>query len=186
MLELNFTPKYLIPKNPVIDLRNNFTGFQGPFVDYSAVENGMNTLYLIDTPETRYRLNSMGLEVYYYSPYNTKTTFRFKVEGTDLPNPNNYTFGEDNIYEHYLYYCYLNDITVDNMPTLYGFPMICGDYFKEPLSLKDITFITDLIVDYMWGKNQYNLKEDDFKNITLLHKIRKNVSDLKDIEKDFK
>ena len=148
MIELNYTPKYSIPKDPVIDLRNDFTGFQGPFVDYSLVERGMNTIGLIYTPDNRDCFHNMGLEVYYYSPYNTKTTFKFKVEGTDLPG-SGYTFGVDNIYEHYLYYCYIQNITVDDMPSLYGFPIVGCEYFREPLNLKDITFITDLIVDYM-------------------------------------
>ena len=125
----------------------------------------------------------MGIKVIYEIGYR-KLTFNFKVAGFNL-----YDGYEDeaNIYLEYFYSCYLYSVTDDGEGYKYNWCLPdCRDYFRQPLQIKDMTFLTDLILEVRFFGNPRGITDEQFSDYKFLNKLRDSYRKEQNLQEDFK
>lgn len=172
--------------------------FAGPLVDYTELQRGMlsySSGYYND-------YDRMSIDVIYYTKYDNKVTFTFNVNGFDF-NQNNTMVSDtpaDLFTNAYLFRLDLYSINQvrDNiyagdggmfhceLPTPINIKYAPQSYFHTHHEIKDIVFITDLIMDVFYGYNKYKLDKNKINDVEYLRKVMTIQDKLNEIEKDFK
>lgn len=125
----------------------------------------------------------MGIKVIYEIGAR-KLTFNFKVEGFNLYD--GYA-DEANIYMEYFYSCFLYSVTDDGEGFNYTWSLPdCRDYFRQPLQIKDMTFLTDLILEVRFFGNPRGITEEQFSDYKFLNKLRDSYRKEQNLQEDFK
>lgn len=125
----------------------------------------------------------MGIKII-YDLGNQKLTFDFKVEGFNLYDGYE---DESNIYMEYFYSCYLYSVTNDGEGFKYNWRLPdCREYFRQPLQIKDMTFLTDLILEVRFFGNPRGITEEQFSDYKFLNKLRDSYRKEQNLQEDFK
>lgn len=174
--------------------------FAGPLVDYTELQRSMHSFsYSIYNSYDR-----MSLDVFYYTEYDNKVTFTFNVDGFDF-NQNNTMVGDSDIPADLFTNAYLFRLDLysinqvcDNifagdgrmfhceLPTPINIKYAPQSYFRTHHEIKDIVFMTDLIMDVFYGDNKYKLDKEKINNEEYLRKVMTIQNKLIEIEEDFK
>lgn len=171
--------------------------FAGPLVDYTELQRGMlsySSGYYND-------YDRMSIDVIYYTVFNNKVTFTFNV--IDYYNHQN-TMISDNMVDQFtdafsfkLDLYSINQVR-DNiyagdggmfhceLPTPINIKYAPQSYFHTHHKIKDIVFMTDLIMDVFYGYNKYKLDINKINVVEYLRKVMTIQDKLNEIEKDFK
>lgn len=171
--------------------------FAGPLVDYTELQRGMlsySSSYYND-------YDRMSIDVIYYTVFNNKVTFTFNV--IDYYNHQN-TMISDNMVDQFtdafsfkLDLYSINQVR-DNiyagdggmfhceLPTPINIKYAPHSYFHTHNEIKDIVFMTDLIMDVFYGDNKYKLDKNKINDVEYLRKVMTIQDKLNEIEKDFK
>ena len=170
-------------KSSLIYLNNSNKKYIGPIVDISDLENGTRYIGMINDAYNRNQVDNLGIKIIYEIGYQ-KVTFHFKVDGFHLYN------GYDdkaNIYMESFYSCWLYSVTADGEGLIHNlnFPN-CRDYFRQPLQIKDITFLTDLILEVRLFGNSRGITEKQLCDYKLLNKLRGAYRREQNLQEDFK
>lgn len=125
----------------------------------------------------------MGIKII-YEIGDRKLQFDFKVNGFNLYDG---YVDEANIYMEYFYSCFLYSVTDESERFKYtwGLPD-CRDYFRQPLQIKDITFLTDLILEVKLFGNPRGITDEQFKDSKFLNKLRDAYRKEQNLQEDFK
>ena len=138
---------------------------------------------MIDNAYNRSQVDNMSIKII-YEIGDRNLTFNFKVEGFNLYD--GYT-DEANIYMEYFYSCYLYSVTDDSDRIKYNWRLPdCRDYFRQPLQIKDMTFLTDLIVEVKFLGNPRGITDEQFKDYKFLNKLRDAYRKEQNLQEDFK
>ena len=173
--------------------------FAGPVIDYTELNRGMQSFsYSFDSVG----YEKMYLDVIYYVPYDNKLTFTFRVSSFDLDQQitNVGDTPADRFTNAFLYRLDLYSINQErdnrfmgaddryyfNIPTPINIKYAPQSYFYTHHKMKDIVFMTDLMMDVFYGDNKYKLDKDRINNDEYLSKIQTIQDKLIAIEEDFK
>lgn len=173
--------------------------FAGPLVDYTELQRGMHSFSY--SSYNNYNYDRMSIDVFYYTEYDNKITFTFNVDGFYF-NQNNTMVGDvpadlfTNAYLFKLDLCSIkqerdNIFAGDRMfhfelPTPINIKYVPQLYFHIYHEIKDVVFMTDLLMDVFYGDNKYKLDKDKINNVEYLSKVKTIQDKLNEIEKDFK
>ena len=172
--------------------------FAGPLVDYTELQRGMHSF----SYSSYYNSDRMSIDVIYYTEYDNKVTFTFNVYGFDF-NQNNTMVGDipaDLFTNAYLFRLDLYSINQvrDNifagdsrmfhfeLPSPINIKYAPQSYFHTHHEIRDIVFMTDLMMDVFYGDNKYKLDKDKINNEEYLSKVMTIQNKLIAIEEDFK
>lgn len=172
--------------------------FAGPLVDYTELQKSMHSF----SYSSYYNSDRMSIDVIYYTESDNKVTFTFNVFGFDF-NQNNTMVGDipaDLFTNAYLFRLDLYSINQvrDNifagdgrmfhceLPSPINIKYAPQSYFHTHHEIKDIVFMTDLIMDVFYGDNKYKLDKDKINNEEYLNKVMTIQNKLISIEEDFK
>ena len=172
--------------------------FAGPLVDYTELQRGMHSF----SYSSYYNSDRMSIDVVYYTEYDNKVTCTFNVYGFDF-NQNNTMVGDipaDLFTNAYLFRLDLYSINQvrDNifagdgrmfnfeLPSPINIKYAPQSYFHTHHEIKDIVFMTDLMMDVFYGDNKYKLDKDKINNEEYLSKVMTIQNKLIAIEEDFK
>ena len=162
----------------------------GPYVDTSKLHRAMNMVGMFDTPYNRSILSDGAIDITYFIGQQ-KITFNFVVTGWDMIDTE--STDED---DGYCVSVQLNSITqnVDN----YNFD---NNYYLNGIShptrgyewfisramwmVKDLTFATDLIMDYEFCGNQHHLPDGWYDDLEFVKKLFTERDKLNELKKDF-
>ena len=61
----------------------------------------------------------------------------------------------------------------------------CRNYFNQYLTMKDITFFTDILLDYVYFGDR-KLTEEQFNDYKFLNKLRESYRKIDKLQEDFK
>ena len=187
MIKLNLDNPYT-PENKYRSDYNKCCS--GPYVDTSKLHRAMNTIGMFDTPYNRSILENGAIDITYFIGIQ-KITFNFVVTGWNMidtestdeddgycvnvkldsitQNMDNYNF--DNNY-------YLNGIS---HPTR-GYEWFIT---RTMWMVKDLTFATDLIMDYEFCGNQHHLPDKWYDDLEFIKKLFVERDKLNELKKDF-
>lgn len=133
------------------------------------------------------QVNNMGFNIHYDFGAN-KIKFHINVNGFNLAEDSD----SENILLDYYYDCYLESMEFDFINGEYklkngpcGLPE-CINYFRQPLQIKDVVFFTDLLIDYMYLGNKYNIKQEQLNDYEFLNKLRNSYRKIDKLQEDFK
>lgn len=137
---------------------------------------------MIDNAYNRSQVDNMSIKII-YEIGDRKVTFHFKVDGFNLYD--GYT-DKTNIYMEYFYSCCL--YSADDSEYLnYNWRLPnCRDYFRQPLQIKDITFLTDLILEVRLFGNSRGITEKQLCDYKFLNKLRGAYRREQNLQEDFK
>ena len=170
--------------------------FAGPLVDYTELKNCM-----LSFSSYYNSYNRMSIDVIYYVEYNRKITFTFNVTNFDFNQNNKMNYGKpaDLFTNAYLFRLDLHSIKQESddisagdrmfhfeLPTPINMKYVPQFYFHTHHEIKDIVFMTDLIMDVFYGDNKYKLDKNKISNVEYLSKVKTIQDKLNEIEKDFK
>lgn len=172
--------------------------FAGPFIDYTELQKGMQSF----SYSSYYNSDRMSIDVIYYTEYDNKVTFTFNVYGFDF-NQNNTMVGDipadlfTNAYLFRLDLYSINQVRENRwvgdsrmfhfeMPAPINIKYAPQSYFHTHHEMKDIVFMTDLMMNVFYGDNKYKLDKDKISNVEYLSKVKTIQDKLNEIEKDFK
>lgn len=172
--------------------------FAGPLVDYTELQRGMHSF----SYSSYNSYDRMSIDVFYYTEYDNKITFTFNVNDFYF-NQNNTMVGDvpaDLFTNAYLFKLDLysinqvrDNIFADNgrifhceLPSPINIKYAPQSYFRTHHEIKDIVFMTDLMMDVFYGDNKYKLDKDKINNVEYLSKVKTIQDKLNEIEKDFK
>lgn len=138
---------------------------------------------MIDNAYNRSQVDNMSIKII-YEIRNRKITFNFKVDGFNLHD--DYA-DKSNIYMEYFYSCYLYSVTDDSEYFNYNWNLPnCIDYFRQSLQIRDMTFLTDLILEVKLLGNPRGITEEQFCDIKFLNKLRDAYRKEQKLQEDFK
>ena len=174
--------------------------FAGPLVDYTELQRGMHSFSYSSSYYNSY--DRMSLDVIYYTEYDNKVIFTFNVNSFDF-NQNNTMVGDipaDLFTNAYLFRLDLYSINQvrDNifagdgrlfsceLPSPINIKYAPQSYFRTHHEIKDIVFMTDLMMDVFYGDNKYKLDKNKINDVEYLSKVKTIQDKLNEIEKDFK
>ena len=145
--------------------------FAGPLVDYTELKNCMQSFSSFYNSYDR-----MSIDVIYYVEYERKITFTFNVINFDFNQNNkmNCSKPADLFTNAYLFRLDLYSINQvrDNifagdgrmfhceLPTPINIKYVPQLYFHTHHEIKDIVFMTDLMMDVFYGDNKYKLDKN--------------------------
>lgn len=173
--------------------------FAGPLVDYTELQKSMQSFSYSSSYYNSY--DRMSIDVIYYTEYNNKVTFKFNV--IDYYNHQN-TMISDNMVDQFtdafsfkldLYsinHVRDNIFTGDGrmfnfeLPSPINIKYAPQSYFLTHYKIKDIVFMTDLMMDVFYGDNKYKLDKNKINDVEYLRKVKTIQDKLNEIEKDFK
>lgn len=173
--------------------------FAGPLIDYTDLQKGMQS-FSYDVYSNYY--NRMSIDVIYDVAYDNKVTFTFNVTRFDFNQ--NYNMVSDipadlftNAYLFRLDLYSINQVREniwagDNrlfhfeMPTQINIKYAPQSYFHTHYEMKDIVFMTDLMMDVFYGDNKYKLDKNKINDEVYLSKVKTIQDKLISIEEDFK
>ncbi len=174
--------------------------FAGPLVDYTGLQKSMQSFSYSSSYYNSY--DRMSIDVIYYTEYNNKVTFKFNVNGFDF-NQNNTKVSDThadlftNAFSFKLDLYSINHVS-DNvfagddrmfhfeLPTPINIKYAPQSYFLTHYKIKDIVFMTDLMMDVFYGDNKYKLDKNKINDVEYLSKVKTIQDKLNEIEKDFK
>ena len=159
---------------------NNYTGFDGPYVDANSLKRAFGCIGAYDNPYNRSIMNDASIKIFYYNWNNTiRFTYRiaswYKIE----------TESDDEL-DQYAYSVILENITCD-----FG---VCAEHeakYYEYLiessywTIKDLVFMTDVIAAYHFGHNKYNLPDKWYIDKDFVRKLFTEHNNLEEIKNDF-
>lgn len=175
-----------LPNPNILDLDNQDSRYYGPIVDASDLANGINVIGRAYNYYDSLIHQNMGVDVRYKLYNGTEIKFRISIEGFKLND-----YKEDkNILSQYEYQAYFQSMTVDRdwsdsytfRPS--GLPD-CRNYFNQYLTMKDITFFTDILLDYVYFGDR-KLTEEQFNDYKFLNKLRESYRKIDKLQEDFK
>ena len=138
---------------------------------------------MIDNDYNRSQVDNMSIKII-YEIRNRKITFNFKVDGFNLHD--DYA-DKSNIYMEYFYSCYLYSVTDDSEYLKYNWRLPnCRDYFRQSLQIRDMTFLTDLILEVKLLGNPRGITEEQICDIKFLNKLRDAYRKEQKLQEDFK
>ena len=172
--------------------------FAGPLVDYTELQRGMHSF----SYSSYNSYDRMSIDVFYYTEYDNKITFTFNVNDFYF-NQNNTMVGDvpaDLFTNTYLFKLDLCSIKQERdnifagdgrmfhceLPSPINIKYAPQSYFRTHHEIKDIVFMTDLMMDVFYGDNKYKLDKDKINNVEYLSKVKTIQDKLNEIEKDFK
>lgn len=173
--------------------------FAGPFIDYTDLQKGMQS-FTYDSYSNYY--NRMSIDIIYDVAYDNKVTFTFNVTRFDFNQ--NYKMVSDipaDLFTNaYMFKMYLYSIQQvrenrwagDNrmfhfeMPTPINIKYAPQTYFHTHHEIKDIVFMTDLMMDVFYGDNKYKLDRNKINDEEYIRKLKTIQDKLISIEEDFK
>ena len=170
---------------------NNYTGFDGPYLDVNSIKRAFGVIGAYDTPYNRRMLEDAAIKIFYYNG-NDKIRFTYKVYKW-YPIE---TESEDEL-DQYVYSLSLENITCDFGSTWYdtnhfdmcakneaqNYEYIIGSTYW---TIKDLVFMTDVIAAYHFGHNKYNLPDNWYIDKDFVIKLFTEHSKLEEIKDDFK
>lgn len=162
----------------------------GPYVDTSKLHRAMNMVGMFDTPYNRSILSDGAIDITYFIGQQ-KITFNFVVTGWDMIDTE--STDED---DGYCVSVKLNSITqnvdnynFDNNYYLNGIshPTRGYEWFitRTMWTVKDLTFATDLIMDYEFCGNQHHLPDGWYDDLEFVKKLFTERDKLNELKKDF-
>lgn len=161
----------------------------GPYVDTSKLHRAMNTIGMFDTPYNRSILENGAIDITYYIGQQ-KITFNFVVTGWNMIDTE--STDED---DGYCVNVRLNSITqnMDNYNFDYNYchgishPTRGYEWFigQTMWMVKDLTFATDLIMDYEFCGNQHHLPDRWYVDLEFIKKLFVEREKLNELKKDF-
>ena len=138
---------------------------------------------MIDNAYNRSQVDNMSIKII-YEIGDRKITFNFKVYGFNLYD--GYT-DETNIYMEYFYSCWLYSVTDDGEGFKYNWALPnCRDYFRQALQIKDMTFLTDLILEVRFFGNPRGITDEQICDYKFLNKLRDVYRKEQNLQEDFK
>lgn len=171
--------------------------YAGPSIDYSELQKETYNLSL-------YLNENKSIDVIYDVAYDSKVIFTFDVYdyACNQNNKVNYNKPADLLTNSYLFRLYFRSIKevrdtrfarddrmfhfelpppikIEYVPQLYL-------YFNTHNEIKDIVFMTDLMMDVFYGDNKYKLNKNKINDVKYLSKIKTIQDKLTAIEEDFK
>ena len=173
--------------------------FAGPFIDYTELQKGMQS-FSYDSFANYY--NRMSIDVIYDVAYDNKVTFTFNVTRFDFNQ--NYKMVSDIPADLFTnaYFFILDLYSIkqerenlwagDNrkfhfeMPTPINIKYAPQTYFHTHNEMKDIVFMTDLMMDVFYGDNKYKLDRNKINDEEYIRKLKTIQDKLISIEEDFK
>lgn len=137
---------------------------------------------MIDNAYNRSQVDNMSIKII-YEIRNRKITFNFKVDGFNLHD--DYA-DKTNIYMEYFYSCCL--YSADDSEYLnYNWRLPnCRDYFRQPLQIRDMTFLTDLILEVKFFGNPRCITDEQICDNKFLNKLRDAYRKEQNLQEDFK
>jgi hypothetical protein len=170
---------------------NNYTGFDGPYVNVDSLKQAFGFIGAYDTPYNRRMLENAAIKIFYYNGSN-KISFTYKVDKW-------YPIETDNNDEldKYVYSISLESITCDYGSAWYDtkhFSMCAENEAKDYefiiectyWRIKDLVFMTDVIAAYHFGHNKYNLPDKWYIDKDFVEKLFTEHNKLEEIKDDFK
>lgn len=170
---------------------NNYTGFEGPYVDANTLKRAFECIGAYDTPYNRRIMNEAAIQIFYYNGDNKiRFTYRisswYKIE-TD----------SDEELDQYVYSVILENITCVSDSAWYDtnhFSMCAENETKNYefimessyWRIKDLVFMTDVIAAYHFGHNKYNLPDKWYIDKDFVEKLFTEHKKLEEIKDDFK
>jgi hypothetical protein len=186
---MNYEPLITIqdlPNPNILDLDNQDSRYYGPIVDASDLVNGINVIGRAYNYYDSLIHQNMGVDVRYKLYNGTEIKFRISIEGFKLDD-----YKEDkNILSQYEYQAYFQSMTIDRDWTdshtfcNHGLPD-CSNYFNQYLTMKDITFFTDILLDYVYFGDR-KLTEEQLNDYKFLNKLRESYRKIDKLQEDFK
>lgn len=169
--------------------------FAGPLVDYTELQKCMHSFSSYYNNYDR-----MSIDVIYYTEYDNKITFTFKV--IDYYNHQNMISDKPadlftNAFSFKLDLYSINHVR-DNvfagddrmfhfeLPSPINIKYAPQSYFLTYHKIRDIVFMTDLMMDVFYGDNKYKLDKNKINDEEYLSKVKIVQDKLNEIEKDFK
>lgn len=138
---------------------------------------------MIDNAYNRSQVDNMSIKII-YEIGDRKVTFHFKVDGFNLYD--GYT-DKTNIYMEYFYSCWLYSVTDDSEYLNYNWRLPnCRDYFRQPLQIRDMTFLTDLILEVKFFGNPRCITDEQICDNKFLNKLRDAYRKEQNLQEDFK
>ena len=138
---------------------------------------------MIDNAYNRSQVDNMSINII-YEIGDRKVIFHFKVDGFNLYD--DYTDGA-NIYMEYFYSCWLYSVTDDGESLTYNWNLPnCRDYFRQPLQIRDMTFLTDLILEVRLFGNPRGITDEQIGDNKFLNKLRDAYRKEQNLQEDFK
>lgn len=170
---------------------NNYTGFEGPYIDADSLQRAFGFIGTYDTPYNRRMMEDAAIKIFYYNGSN-KISFTYKV---DKWYPIE-TESDDEL-DKYVYSISLESITCDYGSTWYDtnrFSMCASNEAKDYefiiestyWTIKDLVFMTDVIAAYHFGHNKYNLPDKWYYDKEFVIKLFTEHNKLEEIKDDFK
>ena len=138
---------------------------------------------MIDNAYNRSQLDDMSIKII-YEIGDRILTFNFRVFGFNLTDD----FSEGiNIYLEYFYSCWLYSVTdeVAEFKHTWSIPN-CSDYFRQSLQIKDMTFLTDLILEVRYFGNPRGITDEQICDNKFLNKLRDAYRKEQNLQEDFK
>lgn len=169
---------------------NNYTGFDGPYVDASSLKRAFGYIGAYDTPYNRSIMNDASVKIFYYKGNNT-IRFTYKVDKRYTIESNS----NDEL-DKYAYSVVLESITCDFGSSWYdtnNFSMCARNEAKDYefiiessyWTIKDLVFMTDVIAAYHFGNNKYNLPDKWYFDKEFVNKLFTEHNKLEEIKNDF-
>ena len=138
---------------------------------------------MIDNAYNRSQVDNMSIKII-YEIGDRKVTFHFKVDGFNLYD--GYT-DKTNIYMEYFYSCWLYSVTEDSEYLKYNCRLPnCRDYFRQPLQIRDMTFLTDLILEVRYFGNPRGITDEQICDNKFLNKLCDAYRKEQNLQEDFK
>lgn len=173
--------------------------FAGPLIDYTELQKGMQS-FSYDSYSNYY--NRMSIDVIYYVACDNKVTFTFNVTRFDF-NQNckmDSDIPADLFTNAYFFILDLYSIKQEReniwvgdnrkfhfeMPTPINIKYAPQTYFHTHHEMKDIVFMTDLMMDVFYGDNKYKLNRNKINDEEYIRKLKTIQDKLISIEEDFK
>ena len=173
--------------------------FAGPFIDYTDLQKGIQSFNFSNSGYFNYE--KMSFDVYYYTANDNKVTFTFHVNSFEFKSIDAcYDIPADLFTNAYLFRLDLYSINQvreniwagDNrmfhfeMPTPVNIKYAPQSYFHTHHEIKDIVFMTDLIMDVFYGDNKYKLDRNKINDEDYVNKLKTIQDKLIAIDEDFK
>ena len=177
-----------IPNPNILDLNNQDSRYYGPIVDANDLQNSINTIGHAYNYYDSLIHQNMGVDIRYKLYNDTEITFRIAIGSFNLDSYE----ADENLLLQYKYTACFQNMTIDRgwtdtysiHPMPGGLPD-CRNYFNQYLSMKDITFFTDLLIDYFYFGDR-KLSSEQLNDYKFLNKLRESYRKIDKLQEDFK
>lgn len=173
--------------------------FAGPFIDYTDLQKGIQSFNYSNS--SYFSFDRMAFDVNYYVANDNKVTFTFHVNSFEFKQTNTcYDIPADLFTNAYLFRLDLYSINqvrenvfggsdrmfYFDMPIPISIKYAPQSYFHTHHEIKDVVFMTDLMMDVFYGENKYKLDKNKINDDEYVSKVKAVQDKLIAIEEDFK